>query len=139
MAVYYKLQKSEFRNKENHGKYFAHTVRTGHVGLEEIEQMIQENCTAKRSDVRLVVTELIDVMKTLLQEGQVVELNGFGRFSLSVKSSCVDHPEDFDVKKHVKGLKCNFTPAGRRRGKGDHTISRAFFDGCSVKVFNDKG
>lgn len=133
MAVLYKLRKSEFKNSSHYGKYYAHTVKTGHVGLELIEQMIQDNCSAKRSDVRLVLTELIDVVKTMLQEGKVVELDGLGRFSLSIKSECVDHPEDFDVRKHVKGLKCNFTPAGHRRGMGDHSIARPFFDGCHIE------
>ena len=133
MAVFYKLRKSEFKGRSNYGKYYAHTMKMGHVGLEEIESIIQQNCTATRGDVRLVLTELIEVMKKELQEGKVVELDGFGRFSLSIKSTCVEKPEDFNVRKHIKGMKCNFTPTGHRRGLGDRTISRPFFDGCDVK------
>lgn len=133
MSVFYRLRKSEFKGRSNYGKYYAHTVKMGHVGLDEIELMIQKNCSATRGDVRLVLTELIDVMKNALQDGKVVELDGFGRFSLSVKSTCVDHPDDFNERKHIKGMKCNFTPSGHRRGLGDRTISRPFFDGCDIQ------
>ena len=43
------------------------------------------------------------------------------------------NPKDFSVSKHVKGLKCNFTPTGQRRGMGDRSISRPFFDGCKIE------
>ncbi len=133
MSVFYRLRKSEFKGRPNYGKYYAHTVKMGHVGLDEIELIIQQNCSATRADVRLVLTELIDVMKRELQEGRVVELDGFGRFSLSVKSTSVDHPDDFNVRKHITGMKCNFTPTGHRRGLGDRTITRPFFEGCNVQ------
>lgn len=133
MAVFYKMMRNEMKCNQNYGRYYAHTVRMGRVGLEELEGLIEKRCTATRGDVRLVLMELVDVMQEELQAGKVVELDGFGRFALSVRGECVDRPEEFSPDEHVKGLHCNFTPAGRRRGMGDGTISRRFYEGCEVK------
>jgi predicted histone-like DNA-binding protein len=133
MAVLYRLHKNEIRGSKNFGKYHAMTVKAGTVSQDEIERMIEHRCSATKGDVKLVLTELISVLKERMQEGYVVELEDFGRFSLAVKSVCVDDPEEFDVRKHMKGLKCNFTPAGHRVGMGDRRVRRWFFDGCTIE------
>ena len=82
MAVFYKMMRNEMKCNQNYGRYYAHTVRMGCVGLEELEGLIEKRCTATRGDVRLVLMELVDVMQEELQAGKVVELDGFGRFAL---------------------------------------------------------
>ena len=69
MAIYYKLIKNQIKSSKNYGKYYAHTVKQGKVSMEQIEQTIQENCTAKASDVRLVLRELFDTVKQYMQDG----------------------------------------------------------------------
>ena len=51
-----------------------HTVKQGVITLEDIESMIEENCTAKASDVRLVLRELFDTIKFYMQNGSTVDL-----------------------------------------------------------------
>ena len=64
MAIQCTLEKS--RTEE---KYFARTRKTGKVGMNEIAEEIQRNCSAKCSDVTLVLTELMDVIRDHLLNG----------------------------------------------------------------------
>ena len=63
MAIQYRLLQNKIKGSKNYKKYYAHTVRRGVISLEEIESMIEENCSAKASDVRLVLRELFDTVK----------------------------------------------------------------------------
>ncbi|MBQ9678020.1 MAG: DNA-binding protein [Prevotella sp.] len=137
MSVKYRLIQNKIKSSKNYGKYYAHTVKSGDVTLEEIERMIEQSCSAKASDVRMVVKELFDSVRHYLQAGYVVKLGDLGRFSISVKSVCVDDPRQFRADRHLNGFKCNYTPAGRRYkpGSGDlsHHIHRDLLDGCKAE------
>ena len=61
-----------------------------------------------------VVTELQDILKHRLSEGQTVILPGIGRFSLRVESIGVDDPKEFNIGRHITRIVCGFLPAGRR-------------------------
>ena len=136
MAIKYRLIQNKIKGSKNYNKYYAHTVRKGTISLDEIERMIEENCTAKASDVRLVLRELFDTVKFYMQNGYTVDLKEMGKFSISVKSVCVDDPSEFRRDRHITGFKCNYTPEGRRfkseasiRGR----IHRSFLDGCEAE------
>ena len=55
MAIQYRLLQNKIKGSKNYGKYYAHTVKQGVVSLEDVEMMIQQNCSAQASDVRLVL------------------------------------------------------------------------------------
>ena len=136
MAVIYRLMKNQIKSSKNYGKYYAHTIRRGEVKQQQIEERIQANCSAKASDVRLVLRELFDTIRDYLQDGYVVNLEEMGKFSLSVKSTCVKQPSDFMPSKHIKGFKCNYTPQGHRYKVGEGRlagrIKRHLLDGCQA-------
>ena len=120
MAIQYRLLQNKIKGSKNYGKYYAHTVKQGVISLEDIEEMIEENCTAKASDVRLVLRELFEM----------------GKLSISVKSVCVDDPKEFRRDRHITGFKCNYTPEGKRYSaygpeKNGH-IHRSILDGCEA-------
>ena len=69
MAIHYRLLQNRIKGSKNYGKYYAHTVKRGVVSMEDIEAMIEENCTAKASDVRLVLRARFDTMKFYMQKG----------------------------------------------------------------------
>ena len=136
MAVIYRLMKNQIKSSKNYGKYYAHTIQRGEVKQQQIEERIQANCSAKASDVRLVLRELFDTIRDYLQDGYVVNLEEMGKFSLSVKSTCVKQPSDFMPSKHIKGFKCNYTPQGHRYKVGEGRlaghIKRHLLDGCQA-------
>ena len=136
MAIHYRLLQNKIKGSQNYGKYYAHTVKQGVATLEDIEEMIESNCSAKASDVRLVLRELYDTIKFYMQNGYTVDLKEMGKLSISVKSVCVDDPSEFRSDKHIIGFKCNYTPEGKRyhltaeekKGK----IHRSILDGCKA-------
>ena len=114
MAVKFRLVKNNIKSNKGYGKYHAHTVRGGEVPMELIEQEIQDNCSAKASDVRMVLRELYESVRNHLQMGEVVNLGEMGKLYLSVTSIPVDDPKAFRVDQHIKGFKCNYIPYGKR-------------------------
>ena len=115
MAVKYKLVQNKISGHECFGKWYARSVKSGEVGMKEIERIIEQNCSLKRSDVRAVLTELVDTIKGKLQEGYTVDLDELGRLSLGVKSEGVYRAADFNVKKHITGVSVNYRPNTHRR------------------------
>lgn len=137
MAIFYRLVKNNIKSSKNYGKFYAHTVKQGKVSMEQIEQTIQKNCTAKASDVRLVLRELFDTVKQYMQDGYVVDLCEMGKFHISVQSTPVDNPKEFRTDKHITGFKCNYTPYGERykanEGKATGCIHHEWTDDCEAK------
>lgn len=67
-----------------------------------------------------VLTDLADLLKQHLQNGDVVDLDNIGRFKLKVSSEAIDTPEEFNPRQHIKSYKCLFSPA--TDGKGNKPI-----------------
>ena len=130
MAVHIKLIKNNIKSSSSYGKYFAKTVSQGEVTLDEIAAEACRNSGFSEGDeiaaeacrnsgfsegaVVGVVTELQDILKQRLTEGQTVVLPGIGRFSLRVESIGVDDPKAFNIRRHITRIVCGFLPAGRR-------------------------
>ena len=76
-------------------------------------------------DVRGLVIALVDEISYRLRQGETVALE-VGRFHLTVESEPVDNPDDFDIKKHIKNVKCRFVPTSTRNartGKKEQTLA----------------
>ena len=131
MAVKYKLVQNKISGHECFGKWYARSVKSGEVGMKEIERIIEQNCS--RSDVRAVLTELVDTIKGKLQEGYTVDLDELGRLSLGVKSEGVYRAADFNVKKHITGVSVNYRPNTHRRGNGDRRLIAPLAEGCDFE------
>ena len=118
MAVHIKLIRSNIKRSSGYGKYYAKAVSQGEVTLEDIAKEACRNSSCSEGTVVMVVTELQDILKQRLSEGQTVVLPGIGRFSLRVESVGVDHPKDFNIGRHITRIVCGFLPAGRRVAGG---------------------
>lgn len=114
MAVHIKLIKNNIKSSSSYGKYFAKAVSQGEVTLEDIAAEACRNSGFSEGSVVGVVTELQDILKQRLREGQTVVLPGIGRFSLRVESIGVDDPKAFNIRSHITRIVCGFLPAGRR-------------------------
>ena len=137
MAIHFRLVQNKIKNDKNYGKYYAHTVKQGEISLEEIERKIEESCSARASDVRLVLCELFDTVRHYMQNGYVVDLKEMGKFSISVKSVCVDDPKEFRRDQHITGYKCNYTPHGQRYKPSDGALAghirRGLLEDCEAE------
>ena len=118
MAVHIKLIKNNIKSSSSYGKYFAKTVSQGEVTIREIREEACRNSHLSEGSVIAVVTELEDLLKEKLGEGQTGILPGIGRFSLRVESIGVDDPKEFNIRRHITRIICGFLPAGRRIAGG---------------------
>ena len=135
MAVHIKLIKNNIKNSSSYGKYFAKAVSQGEVTLEEIAAEACRNSGFSEGSVIGVVTELQEILKHRLSDGQTIVLPGIGRFSLRVESVGVDDPKAFNIRRHITRYVCGFLPAGRRI-QGRHIL----YDFCDgVKAVWQKG
>jgi len=135
MAVHIKLIKNNIKSSSSYGKYFAKAVSQGEVTFDEIAAEACRKSGFSEGSVVGVVTELQDILKHRLSEGQTVILPGIGRFSLRVESMGVDDPKAFNIQRHITRIICGFLPAGRRI-QGRHIL----YDVCDgVKAVWQKG
>ena len=135
MAVHIKLIRNNINSNSSYGKYFAKAVSQGEVSLKEIAAEACRNSDFSEGSVIGVTTELQDLLKQKLSEGQTVVLDGIGRFSLRVESIGVDDPKEFNIRRHITRIVCGFLPAGRRI-QGRHIL----YDFCDgVKAVWQKG
>ena len=135
MAVHIKLIKNNIKSSSSYGKYFAKAVSQGEVTLNEIAAEACRSSGLSEGSVIGVVTELQDILKHRLTNGQTVVLPGIGRFSLRVESIGVDDPKAFNIHQHITRIVCGFLPAGHRI-QGRHIL----YDFCDgVKAVWQKG
>ena len=135
MAVHIKLIRNNIKRSSGYGKYYAKAVSQGEITLNDIAKEACRNSGCSEGTVVMVVTELQDILKQRLSEGQTVVLPGIGRFSLRVESIGVDNPKDFNIRRHITRIVCGFLPAGRRI-QGRHIL----YDLCEgVKTIWHKG
>jgi predicted histone-like DNA-binding protein len=78
--------------------------------LAALAERIQRNCTAKKSDVLAVLTELVEVMQDELQASHRVKLDGFGAFKLGMSTKGAETAKAFTPVTNVKSLHVLFQP-----------------------------
>lgn len=136
MSMLYKLRKlertfSDGRQDPANGKWFARTVYVGTVTTDDLAQIIERNCSMKRSDVKAVLTELVEVMTSKLQDSYAVKLDGIGTFKIALRSTGAVEASEFSVSKNVTGSKVNFSPA-YTVDSATGTRSRSLLSGMKV-------
>ena len=69
-----------------YNKWYARPVYNGTVDLDWIAERIQRNSTAKKSDAKAVLTEMVEVITDALQNSQRVKIDGFGTFKIGIST-----------------------------------------------------
>ncbi|MBQ9637372.1 MAG: HU family DNA-binding protein [Prevotella sp.] len=142
MALRFTLRQNKIKSNKGYKKWYAHTLRSGELSMDDIERRIQERCTVTRADVRAVITALQEVVGAGLKDGYVVNLGELGKFYLSIRSESVDNPDDFSVQHHVKDIVCKYMPEGHRVSAIDRRIVRPFTSDCrleQVSLYDESG
>ncbi len=114
MSVHIRLIKNNIKSNSSYGKYFAKAVSQGEVTLREITAEACRRSGVSAGTMKAIMTDLQDILKQKLDDGQTVVLPGIGRFSLRVESMGVDDPKRFDLRRHITRIFCRFLPSGRR-------------------------
>lgn len=132
MAVMYKLYQEMKEASKFKGKWYARAVMTDVVDTDMLADRIQRNCSMKRSDVRAVLTELVEVMSDELQASHRVRLDGFGSFKIGLATKPADTAKDFSAAANIVGMRVNFMPE-THISRANRTRSKMFITGATVK------
>ena len=130
MAVFYRLSQVTSPKQKGYGKWYPRAVITQTVDTNELAEIMQRNCTVKKSDIMAVITELIETMQDQLQDSKRVKLNGFGSFKIGISSVGADTAADFSIGKNVKNLHVLFQPEVKSDASG--LRKKTFITGCNV-------
>ena len=131
----YKLYQDNRKNSTTRGQWYARAAVMGVTDLETLAARIQRNCTAKKSDVMAVLTELVEVMQDELQEGRRVKLDGFGSFKIGISTTGAESPKLFTPTKNVKGVHVLFQPEVKTSADG--TRVKTFLTGVKVAEYGE--
>ena len=77
-----------------------------------------QNCNTRRSAVIQVLTQLADVMRIHLLNGDKVSVLDLGTFCVGINNPSVEEPADFDPSKNINSFRINFQPITRRTING---------------------
>jgi len=110
----YKIVRENKPTLKNFGRYKAAAMHFQTITPEMVAQEIQDNCSAKASDVELVLSELSAVLLRHLKAGDRVRMNHIGLLKLEIESEKVDTPGDFDSRKHIRCVRLHLLPESRK-------------------------
>jgi predicted histone-like DNA-binding protein len=111
--------------------WFARAVVTNVIDTNGLAEIMQRNCTVKKSDILAVLSELVETMTDQLQQSARVKLDGFGSFKIGIKGIASATVKDYSVSKNVKGLRVNFLPESSTDAAGNRT--KQFLNGATVQ------
>ena len=97
-------------NTKRSGKWYARMVPTGMINTRQLAEIMQRNCTVKKSDILAVLDELVETMRDQMQDSKRVKLDGFGSFKIGVTSKGARSAKAFTVTDNIKGMHIVFTP-----------------------------
>ena len=126
----YKIVRENKPTLKNYGRYKAVAMHFQTIEAEQVAQEVQDNCSAKRSDVELVLGELLEVLARHLKQGDRVRLKYNGLMKMELDSEKVDSPKDFDPAKHIRGVRLHLLPESRRGRK-------ELYEGISLEKFKE--
>lgn len=101
--------------------YYANAKAAGTVSVYELCELISEGSTASAGDVKLILEELIRVMRRCLGKGEVVQVGELGNFQLQFGSTGTLTEKEFN-QALIKSKRIVFRP-GRMLRDAVHNYS----------------
>ena len=121
MSVLFRLHQDKSVGTQRSGKWYARMVPTGTINTRQLAEIIQRNCTVKRSDVMAVIEEMVEVMKDQMQDSKRVKLDGFGSFKIGINCRGALSAKEFSVRNNIDGLHVVFSPERTHDSAGNRT------------------
>lgn len=110
MAVFYRLYQNNNKSASGYRKWYARAVVTETMTTRQLAEIMQENCTVKRSDIEAVLRELVPTMTRAMQDSKRVKIDGLGSFKIGLKTKAAASAKEFNAQKNVRGMHVNFMP-----------------------------
>lgn len=135
MAISYVIRKFKNQGSEYNGMYFAQVKVTDTIELKTLSERIQRNCTAKRSDVLAVLTELVEAITDSIQNGEAVKIAGLGTFKPCLRGTFAPDLASFNANANIKSLGVNFTPEWTTDSSGKRIVP--LVSGARIKEYEE--
>ena len=102
-------------NNEAPVKFYAQAQASGEMGILEISERLQRECTLTRADIMAVLVGLENVVADGLQSGQIVRLGDLCSLQLGLSGIGVLNEESY-VATNIKKARVNFRSGNTLRG-----------------------
>jgi len=106
----YKITKETKPRLATFGKYKATAVHHDTIGTDQLLRETSLRCGFTEGQLTTAMTDLAAVINEHLRQGDKVRLDNWGLMKLEIESDKVDTPEDFKVRKHIRGVRLHFIP-----------------------------
>ena len=128
--ILYVLKQNTNKDSKAYGKYFAYPVIEETIDLSGLaEHMSNHNTPYSKGAIMGMLTDMVGCIKELLLEGKNVKIADLAIFSLGIKNNGgVSNADDFNVSKHIKGVKLRARATGELITKNlnlDATLKKA--------------
>jgi len=131
MSVFYRLYQDKSLNTKRSGKWYARAVSMSVINTRQLAEIMQRNCTVKKSDILAVLDELVETMRDQLQDSKRVKLDGFGSFKIGLRSKGARSAESFSVADNIDGMRVMFMPERTHDSAGNRT--KQFLQGAKCE------
>jgi len=131
MSVLFRLHQDKSVGTQRSGKWYARAVPTGTINTRQLAEIMQRNCTVKKSDILAVIEELVETMKDQMQDSKRVKLDGFGAFKIGLNCRGALSAKAFTVTDNIEGLHVVFSPERTHDQAGNRT--KQFLQGVKVE------
>lgn len=110
MAILYRMFKNKVSSQKTQNMWYAKAVVRQSLHTDDMAEIIQRNCSMKRSDVLAVLAELTEVMREQLLSGNRVCIDGIGAFKVGFSSTPAATPTKWNARQNVQSSYINFLP-----------------------------
>ena len=135
MPTFYVLYQNKNPRSSTKDQWYAKAKCLGYWDLEKLADHIQDNVSAKKSDVIAVLRELVVVMAEAFDAGYGVKLNGFGRFKIGLKTKPAEAADKFSASKNIVGSRINFQPETHWSAADGNIRTNPFTTGLKVQEY----
>ena len=129
MSIEYKMYQNNNERSSAFKKWFARPALKKGMSTRDLADLIQQNVSAKVSDVYAVLMELPNAIHLAFENGRPVSLEGLGTFRPSFGSYGVSDPNDFTAL-NLRNKRVIFTP---ETTQSDVNLTRTV-DGQTVTI-----
>ena len=114
IMIFYDLRQNKNKDSKAFNKWFAYPVIKETVDLDDLaSHMSNHNTVFSKGVILGMLTDMVGCIKELLLEGKNVKIADLAIFSLGIKNNGgADKAEDFNVVKHLKGVKLRARATG---------------------------
>ena len=112
----------------NYGYWYARAVCLGTKDTDDVADLVQRNCSMKKSDVKAVIEDLIEVIHDQLCNSYAVKLDGLGTFKAGIDTTGSKQLDEWTATKNITGAHVNFNPSITVDGSTGGRISSLLHD-----------